>query len=640
MKTIVDLFEDSVKHFADNPFLWEKQDGIYQPTSYKETKNEVEIIAAGLAAIGVQPKDHVALLSEGRNQWGISELAILYNHAVDIPLSVKLEAKEILFRINHSEAKYLIVSQQQTHKIDKIRDELQHIEKIIYLDNNAPEGKNNISYADLKKTGEEQLSKAPDTISERKKQITNDSWANITYTSGTTSDPKGIILTHRNYTANVEQAYSLMDIPEHYKTLLILPLDHCFAHVAGIYSFMGKGASMAMVETGKTPLQTLKNIPKNIREIKPHLLLSVPALAKNFKKNIDSGIREKGNVMNSLYKTALKNAYKYNKEGFNKGKGLSALRAPLNWLFDKILFKKIRQVFGGNLKFFICGGALLDIELQRYFYAIGIPMMQGYGLSEATPIISSNALHKHKLGSSGFLVSDLDIKICDEDGKTLPAGQKGEILVKGENVMYGYWKNDKATQETIKDGWLHTGDMGYLDKDGFLYVLGRFKSLLIASDGEKYSPEAIEESLVSKTRYIDQVVLHNNQDPYTIGLIYPNHKALERALEEKNTDYSQEEGRKEALKLIQSEINEFKKGGDFEGEFPERWLPSAIAVLDESFNEENKMMNSTMKIVRGKVTDFHKETIDFLYNPKKTDLVVKNNIKAITSTGKIFTGAN
>ncbi|HKK67057.1 MAG TPA: AMP-binding protein, partial [Bacteroidales bacterium] len=441
-------------------------------------------------------------------------------------------------------------------------------EKIIYLDNNAPEGKNNISYADLKKMGEEQLGKAPDTISERKKQITNDSWANITYTSGTTSDPKGIILTHRNYTANVEQAYSLMDIPEHYKTLLILPLDHCFAHVAGIYSFMGKGASMAMVETGKTPLQTLKNIPKNIREIKPHLLLSVPALAKNFKKNIDSGIREKGNVMNSLYKTALKNAYKYNKEGFNKGEGLSALRAPLNWFFDKILFKKIRQVFGGNLKFFIGGGALLDIELQRYFYAIGIPMMQGYGLSEATPIISSNALHKHKLGSSGFLVSDLDIKICDEDGKTLPAGQKGEIVVKGENVMYGYWKNDKATQETIKDGWLHTGDMGYLDKDGFLYVLGRFKSLLIASDGEKYSPEAIEESLVSKTRYIDQVVLHNNQDPYTIGLIYPNHKALERALEEKNTDYSQEEGRKEALKLIQSEINEFKKGGDFEGEFP------------------------------------------------------------------------
>src|SRR6056297_2306910 len=203
--------------------------------------------------------------------------------------------------------------------------------------------------------GEEQLGKAPDTIKERKNNITGESWANITYTSGTTSDPKGIILTHQNYTANVEQAYSLMDIPEDYKTLLILPLDHCFAHVAGIYSFMGKGASLAMVEQGKTPLQTLKNIPKNIQEIKPDLLLSVPALAKNFKKNIDGGIKEKGKLMWSLYQAALKNAYHYNKEGHNKGKGLNALRAPVNALFDAILFKKIRKFFGGKLKFFIGG---------------------------------------------------------------------------------------------------------------------------------------------------------------------------------------------------------------------------------------------------------------------------------------------
>ncbi|MFO7790141.1 MAG: AMP-binding protein [Bacteroidales bacterium] len=635
MQTIIDLFENSVNKFSKNPFLWEKQGGKYVPTTYIETLREVQTIASGLMEIGVKPKDHVALLSEGRNQWVISELAILYNHVVDIPLSVKLEAKEILFRINHSESKFLIVSEQQSKKIDQIKDEFTHIEKIIYLDNNAPDNAQSINYEDVKKQGQSSFDTNPEAILERKQQIKGDSWANITYTSGTTSDPKGIILTHRNYTANVEQAYSLMDIPEHYKTLLILPLDHCFAHVAGIYSFMGKGASLAMVETGNTPLQTLKNIPKNIQEVKPHLLLSVPALAKNFKKNIDAGIREKGGFTYKLYQAALRNAYKYNKEGHNKGQGLSFFRNPLHALFDAILFKKIRQFFGGNLKFFIGGGALLDIELQRYFYAIGIPMMQGYGLSEATPIISSNALHKHKLGSSGFLVSDLAIKICDEDGNEQPPGQKGEILVKGENVMYGYWKNEKATRETIRDGWLHTGDMGYLDEDGFLYVLGRFKSLLIASDGEKYSPEAIEEALTEKTQYIEQVVLHNDQDPYTVGLIFPDHNALERALKEKDTDFSEQAGQKEALKLIQSEINEFKKGGNHEGEFPERWLPSAIAVLDEGFNEKNKMMNSTMKIVRGKVTEHYKETIDFLYDFNKTDLIEKNNIKAIAPSGKM-----
>lgn len=629
MKTIIDLFEQSAEKFADTPFLWEKRNGNYQPTTYKDTLEQVQIIANGLMDIGIQPKDHIALLSEGRNKWILSELGILYNNAVDIPLSVKLEANEVLFRVNHSNSKYLIVSKQQSEKIDKVKDQFSKIEKIIYLDNNAPNDTKSINFNDLFEKGKRRYDSQPKAIIERKKQITDDSWANITYTSGTTSDPKGIILTHRNYTANVEQAYSLMTIPEHYKTLLILPLDHCFAHVAGIYSFMGKGASLAMVETGVTPLQTLKNIPVNIREIKPNLLLSVPALAKNFKKNIDAGIKSKGKFMFRLYQFALKNAYKYNKEGFNKGKGFNALRKPINGLFNAILFKKIRAFFGGELEFFIGGGALLDIELQKFFYAIGIPMLQGYGLSEATPIISSNAIHKHKLGSSGFLVDNLTLKILDDNGNELPQGQKGEIVIKGENVMFGYWKNDKATKETIRDEWLHTGDMGYMDKDGFLYVLGRFKSLLISSDGEKYSPEAIEEALTEKTKYIDQVLLHNNQDPYTIGLIYPNYDTIKSTLKHRNINISEEDGHKEVLKIIQSEINDFKKGGKFEGEFPERWLPSAVAVLEEGFTEQNKMMNSTMKVVRGRVTNFYKTRIENLYKPGAKIITNESNIRAI-----------
>ena len=171
--------------------------------------------------------------------------------------------------------------------------------------------------------------------------------------------------------------------------------------------------------------------------------------------------------------------------------------------------------------------------------------------------------------------------------------------------------------------------MGYIDKDNFLYVLGRFKSLLISNDGEKYSPEAIEEALTEKTTYIDQVVLHNNQDPYTIGLIYPNYEAIKSALSNDNLSIEHEEGKKQALQLIQSEINHFRKGGRFEGEFPERWLPSAIAVLEEGFNEQNKMMNSTMKIVRGKVTEFYRERIDYLYNKDGKGITNEINMKAL-----------
>jgi len=368
-----------------------------------------------------------------------------------------------------------------------------------------------------------------------------------------------------------------------------------------------------MVETGKNQLETLKNIPKNIKEFKPNLLLSVPALAKNFRKNIEKGIKEKGPKAEKLFHKALNAAYSYNREGYNKGKGLQILKKPLINLYDKLLFSKIREGFGGEMKFFIGGGALLDIELQRFFYAIGIPMFQGYGLSETAPIISSNAPQKHKLGSSGFLVENIEVKICDEKGNELPQGQKGEIVVKGENVMVGYWKNEEATQKSIKDGWFYTGDLGYFDEDNFLFVLGRYKSLLISNDGEKYSPEAIEEALIELSPYIDQCMLHNNQDPYTIGLIVPNKNAVQEYLNAENISTKKEEGRNKVIELFRNEINKFKKDGEHDETFPERWLPTSFAILGEGFTEENKMLNSTLKIVRRKIEKHYKDRIAFLY---------------------------
>jgi len=299
--------------------------------------------------------------------------------------------------------------------------------------------------------------------------------------------------------------------------------------------------------------------------------------------------------------------------------------------FDLLLFSKVRQGFGGKLDFFIGGGALLDIDLQRFFYAIGIPMFQGYGLSEATPIISSNGLIHHKLGSSGYLVKKMKLKICNSDGKELPLMEKGEIVIKGENVMAGYYKNEKSTTDTIINGWLHTGDLGYMDRDGFLYVVGRFKSLLISSDGEKYSPEGIEESLSDNSKYIDQVLLYNNQHPYTTALIVPNKEALKRYVLSKNpqSDWNSTESKVLALNKLQSEINEYRKGGKFEGMFPERWLPAAVAVIGEPFTEQNGLVNSTMKIMRGKVEERYANRIVSLYATGAKSIENKENIESL-----------
>lgn len=401
------------------------------------------------------------------------------------------------------------------------------------------------------------------------------------------------------------------------------------AHVVGFYIFMSKGASVATVQLGRTPMETLKNIPLNIKEVKPYLILSVPALAKSFKKNIEQGIRAKGKNTEQLFNIALKVTELYNGDGFDKGNGFRILLKPIVALFDKILFSKVRENFGGSLRFFIGGGALLDKDLQKFYYAIGIPMYQGYGLSEASPIISSNGPARHTFGSSGVLVKPMDLKICDTEGNPQPKGIPGEIVIRGENVMAGYWKNPDTTAQTIKDGWLYTGDLGYMGNDNLLYVQGRFKSLLIGSDGEKYSPEGIEEALVEHSSCIDQIMLYNNQSTYTSALIVPNKEQLKKKLAHYHLTPENKEGKEESLRIIQSQINRFKGEGIHASLFPERWLPVTFAVLAEPFSEQNQMINSTMKMVRGKIETAYKTRIEYMYTAEGKNILNKENIAAL-----------
>lgn len=632
--TIIDFVEKSVARFPGNTFLREKVDGVWTETSYRQTREEGRLLAAGFMALGLEKGEKVSLLSEGRNLWILAELGILYAGGVNVPLSIKLEeSNDLLFRIKHSDSRFVVVSGQQLPKVRKVVGSVPLVEKVIILDEVEDVADNEITISALRAMGESFLKSTPELLEQRIASIGPDDYANISYTSGTTADPKGILLTHRNYTANVEQGASVIGLPEGDTMLIILPLDHCFAHVAGFYTMMYYGGSIATVPVGKTALATLRNVPVAIKEVRPHAMLSVPALARNFRKNIEAGIKAKGPKVEKLYNFALNNAIKYNKEYYNRG-GLDVCwRKPLVMLFDKLIFKSVRESFGGRMKFFVGGGALLDIEIQKYFNAIGIPMFQGYGLSEATPIICSNATGNAIFGSSGRLVEPMDIKICDDEGKELPHGQKGEIVIRGENVMAGYWKNPEATEKTVIDGWLHTGDMGYIypKNPRYLYVTGRFKSLLISSDGEKYSPEGFEDSLTDGSKFIDQVILHNNQDPYTIVMVVPNKDALKEYMKKEcpGTDPASREGRELMVKKIQSEIDAYKKGGIHEGMFPERWLPTAVAVLPEPFTEKNGLVNSTMKIVRGKVEKFYADRIDYAYTSEGKSLLNEKNLESV-----------
>ena len=630
-RTIIDLFEESVGKYGAKEFLLEKHNGKFEPTTYNETKRRALRIGAGLTAMGIERGDRVSILAEGCNNWIISELGLLYAGAISVPLSIKLEeSNDLLFRLRHSDAKLIFVSKHQLRKIRNIvaeLDDLKHI--VIWGDVEGGLVDGEMSLEALEAMGDEYLSKKGDEFLAIGRSLENNDIATITYTSGTTADPKGVVLTHRNYTANVEQALSVVSIPPTWRTLIILPLDHCFAHVVGFYIMIACGASVATTEVGRTPMETLKNIPINIKEVRPHFLLSVPALAKNFRKSIETTIRKKGKTTERLFNLALRTSYAYQADGYTKGRGWRCLLKPAVALFDKILYSKVRVAFGGELQFFIGGGALLDSELQRFFYAIGIPMFQGYGLSEATPVISTNAPTKrnHRFGSSGRLIQPLEIKILDEEGRELPTGQKGEIVIKGENVMAGYWKNPESTADTVRDGWLHTGDMGYMSKDNFLYVLGRFKSLLISSDGEKYSPEGMEEAMVDKSPYIDQVIVYNNQNPYTIALVVASKERLNQRLDEMGL--KGEERYRAAAKIVAEEVAKYRAGGIYADEFPDRWVPAVIALANEPFTEQNGLVNSTMKVVRNKVEKHFASAIEHAYTPEGKSVDNERNIAAL-----------
>jgi long-chain acyl-CoA synthetase len=625
-RTIPRLFEDSVQKFSQKVMMWEKKGDAYKGSTYREIQESVHAFAAGLIGMGVQKGDRLGLISEGRNDWVIAELGILYAGAINVPLSVKLEERsDLKFRLAHSGCRMVIVSGNQAHKVMKMRVDLPELEKIILLDPDGTLAEDEIGFGELQERGREYLRRHRSEFEKRWQTIQEHDPATISYTSGTTADPKGVVLTHRNYTANVKQCSDHLPQPDWYCSLVIIPWDHSFGHTAGVYLLTSIGGSIASVQVGKTALETLRNIPTNMKEVKPTFLLSVPALAKNFRKNIEKGISEKGKVIWNIYRKGLEIAYAHYGDGFNGGKDVGKPRHPVYALCDTLIFRKIRASFGGRLDYFVGGAAHLDIELQQYFNAIGMPMHQGYGLSEAAPVVSANTPSAHKFGSSGRVLPRIEIKICDEQENALPVGQKGEIVLKGENVMAGYWNNERATKETIRDGWLHTGDIGYLDGDGFLWVLGREKSVLIGHDGEKYSPEGIEETIVAHSPFIEQVMLYNNQSAYTVGLIVPNKEAVLGYLHHLHLSCHTDEGQMAAMRLLESEINRYREGNKSAGMFPERWLPAAIAVLGEGFTEQNRLMNSTMKIVRSRIAEFYKNRIDYALTPEGKDFCNHQN---------------
>lgn len=616
------MLDSAAQNYPDAPYLSTMSDQGWVATSFSEARTRSKWLASSFIDLGIKKNDKIAILSEAKTDWIIAEFAALYSGGISVPLSIKLLPEEVPFRVNHSDSSLFVLSE---NTLDKVLSQWSLYEnsklKLVILDAPSPkissicerfdfDVANLFFIDDLYEKGKGSYEQNKDQIQQTVETTEEDDVVTISYTSGTTGNPKGIMLTQLNYYSNSHAAVSTFKIKENISTLLILPTDHSFAHTVGIYTALVKGLSLHFVDARGGGMNALKNIPKNLVQAAPNFLLTVPALTSNFIQKFKEGIKAKGGFIEGIFNRGLEAGMERNGDGFTvPGAFRRTLLFPNYILAEKLIFSKLRKVFGDRIEFFVGGGALLDIKQQQFYKAIGVPVYQGYGLTEATPIISTNTPFDHKMGTSGKLLVGVECKICDDKGQELPKGEKGEIVIRGDNVMKGYYKNPEATEEALRNGWLYTGDLGYMDEDDFLVVVGREKALLISEDGEKYSPEEIEEAIVSCSTGILQVMIYNDHKKFTTALVTLNLAAIKDLISKNEIDSYEE-----LIRWLKKDMLSFNQQPEFKDKFPVKWIPSQFRIIAEPFSEENHMINSTLKMVRHKITETYQAKIDEMYS--------------------------
>jgi long-chain acyl-CoA synthetase len=619
-RTLFTLLQETVSGYPDRVFMKERHAEGWKEATFSDIAGEARRLAGFLLSLGFVKGERVTLLAEGRNSWMAAELGILMAGGICVPISVKIREKsEILFRMKHSASRFAITSEKHRDKILACVPELPELQGLLVMDSVSSPPAAGLpvwGWVEILEKGGDFVASHAAALDALQNAASENDPVTLTYTSGTTAEPKGILLSHKNYYVNVADVDTMFPLHTPAYMLLILPWDHSFGQTAGLLNFLKKASVIAAVEPATTELGTIRNIPKNLKEVGPTYLLVVPALVENFRKNISTQVRQKGGLSAAMFSATLTLGSRVNGDAYRKRYDPVSLVAwPPYLLLRTVISHSIRQSFGGRLIFMVSGGSACSPEHMRWFTALGIPLYQGYGLSETSPIIaaSSNKKGSFKIGSSGRPFPWAEVRIAGEDGAAVPVGQTGEIWVRGDCVMLGYWRNEAATREAVVDGWFHTGDLGCIDADGFLYVVGRIKSLLVGQNGEKYSPEALEQHLVDTVPFIQQVMLYNQQNPFTVALVVPEPARIRDFMEEKGITGATEGELDLVIETLRQAFMRYRKDPALKTLFVADWTPKTFALLPEAFAEDNGMMNASMKIVRRAIVSRYQARIDRLY---------------------------
>ncbi len=588
VESIPQLFLEAVKKYQKRDAFRFKKEGRYTDISHDEAFGKVHHAALGLRSLRLAKGDRVALLSENRPEWMVADLAILSAGCINVPIYTTLPAKQVAYILKDSEARAVFVSDTtQLAKILEIRENLPELQHIITFASSCDVA-DVVTLDKLCATGASLPN--PKSFEEMIATIGRYDWASIIYTSGTTGDPKGAILTHWNFIINATTSASVLGIGPEDVFLSFLPLSHVFARTAGYYALLDAGVSIAYAESVDTLLQ-------NMVEVKPTLVISVPRLYEKMYARIMDRATSGSAMKKMIFFWAQSVGRVYMKERLEGH--IRTLTKHKYALANKLVFSKLKQIVGGRLRFFVSGGAPLHREVAEFFCALGLPILEGYGLTETSPVIAVNTFEAFKFGSVGKPIPGVAVKIADD----------GEILVKGPNVMLGYFKKPDLTSDAIRDDWFHTGDIGFIDNEGFLSITDRKKDIIVTAGGKNVTPQHIESALKT-SKYIAEVVLIGNRRKFISALIVPNFDNVKKFAVDAQIPYTDLTSLLKNPKIVEKIQNEIdRKSVDF-ASF-ER--VKKFVLLDHDFSIEDGKLTPSLKVKRAIVEQEFKEQINKLY---------------------------
>ncbi len=589
VETLSQLFLNTIKSYPKDDLLLSKKEGKYVPISTEEFADRVKCFSLGLRDLGLEAGDKLIVLSENRPEWVISDIANLCLGGITVPIYTSLVPEQIKYIIDDSDAKIVVVSDQsQWQKIEAIKPQLTKVTSYITCLSEAPEGV--LTFAQVLERGRKMDKQNPGLFEKMALEVKPDAIASIIYTSGTTGPPKGVMLTHSNIFSNVKTCSSILPFKDTDTVLSFLPLSHIFERMA-MFLYLNNGMSIGFAES-------IDTLGENLLEVRPHIMVNVPRVLEKIYAKVIDNVQASSSLKRKIFFWAVKVGKKYGRKKILNQPISKLLQFKRN-LANKLVFSKVYAKTGGRVRFFLCGGAPLSKDIGEFFYAIGLTIIEGYGLTETSPVITANTFENLKFGTVGKPIPGVDVRI----------DEAGEILTKGPHVMNGYYKKEAASREVFEGGWFHTGDIGHFDEEGFLVITDRKKDIIVTSGGKNVAPQPIE-GILNLNPYISTALVVGDSRKFISALVVPNFEKLEEYAKQNNIsfeDHCDLVKKEEIVRFIQEQVDRSAP------DLASYEKVKKIALLDKEFEIEKGEITPTLKVKRNIIEEKYKGIIDAMY---------------------------